>query len=58
MMARCSRQFEKVTDISCLKQKLHSLSKSLDISLIMAVDTFAHKLLGKNMFFCPHDFSR
>ena len=47
MLARFSRNFEKVTDFISLKPKLSTLSTSNDINLILVADNFTHKLIGK-----------
>ena len=50
LMTRSNRQFEKVTDVSQLKNRFLSLSCSQDLTLLMVLDNFTHKLLGKEYF--------
>ena len=51
LMARSDRQFDKVTEVSQLKQKFLSLSRCQDLTLIMLLDNFTHKLLGIKIVF-------
>jgi len=46
LLARCSRQYEKVTDVSCLRSRFESLSQCNNITIILAMDNFAHKQIG------------
>ena len=54
LMTRASRQFEKVTDVSSLKSKFASLSQSQDVSLLLVIDNFTHKLIGKECQTVPN----
>ena len=47
LMTRTSRQFDKVTDVSSLHSKFSSLSQSEDVSLLLVIDNFTHKLIGR-----------
>ena len=46
MMARCNRQYEKITDLPSLKPKMRELSQSCDINLLLSLDNFTQKLLS------------
>ena len=50
LLARCSRQYEKVTDVSCLRSRFESLSQCNNITMILAMDNFAHKQIGQHQF--------
>ena len=50
LLTRSDRQFDKVTDVSHLKQKFLSLSRCQDLTVLMLLDNFTHKLLGKACF--------
>ena len=50
LLARCSRQYEKVTDVSCLRSRFESLSQCNNITIILAMDNFAHKQIGEHQF--------
>ena len=47
MLARCSRPYEKVTDVADLKTRFESLSLSNDITQILVLDNFTHRLIGE-----------
>ena len=47
MLARCSRSYEKVEDLSDLKTRFESLSLSNDITQLLALDNFIHRLIGE-----------
>ena len=49
LLARSNRQYDKLRDVSQLKQKFLSLSQSQDLTLLMVLDNFTHKLLGINI---------
>ena len=48
LLARCSRQYEKVTDVSCLRSRFESLSQCNNITMILTMDNFAHKQIGQH----------
>ena len=49
LLARCSRQYEKVTDVSSLRSRFESLSQCNNITMILAMDNFAHKQIGQHL---------
>ena len=56
LMTRCNRQYDKLADVSQLKTKLLSLSRCQDLTLLMTLDNFTHKLLGKDFFLLLSDW--
>ena len=44
IMSRCSRQYERITDLASLRPRLPDLSRSSDIQLLLSLDNFVHKL--------------
>ena len=47
MLSRCSRSYEKVGDLADLKSRFESLSLSNDITQLLALDSFIHRLMGE-----------
>lgn len=47
MLSRCSRSYEKVGDLADLKSRFESLSLSNDITQLLALDSFIHRLIGE-----------
>ena len=47
MLSRCSRSYEKVGDLADLKSNFESLSLSNDITQLLALDNFTHRLIGE-----------